>query len=352
MAVKGICIYASQLASCIGHNRFKKPSDALETVWQRVAPVCFEDALRRNGIKTTDEAVHDILTSNQAVRSLLVRAEGVTSTSTEVAQGYEHISRELARADLTATDRRLVDEAFRRTMYTSYGTRQESAALHKLAARIPCHQDETFYRMRVGQVHGVQVYVGGKIDAISDDGTTVIEIKNRINRLFHKLPLYEIIQVQTYLQLLPATESARLVECLTRHTGDVLMNVVPIERDQAFWDTRVVPKLLGFVSYVLRIIADPREQDLYLQSRRRAALVTQAMESFSEHVSSTSVSEHVSSTSVSEHVSSTSVSDDDGGAAADEPVEQHAENRQDDEGDPQAAQPVAVREDVAQGPAL
>ena len=327
MLVKGICIYASQLASCIGHNRFKKPSDALELVWQRIDPICFDDALRRNGIKTADEAVHDILTSNQAVRGLLVRAEEVTTTSIDVARGYEHISRELAHADLTATDRRLVDEAFRRTMYTSFGTRQESVALHKLAARLPCRQDDTFYRMHIGDVDGVPVYVGGKIDAISDDGTTIIEIKNRINRLFHKLPLYEIIQVQTYLQLLPHTESARLVECLTRHTGDVLMNVIPIERDQTFWDARVVPRLLGFVSYLLRIVSDPREQDLYLQSRRRAALVTHAMNTYA-----------------------VSVSDDDcGPAPTEQPIEHHAQHRQDDERHPQPAHSVAMCENVAEG---
>lgn len=332
MAVKGICIYASQLASCIGHNRFKKPSDALETVWQRVAPACFDDALRRNGIKTTEEAVHDILTSNQAVRSLLVRAEEVTTTSSEVAQGYEHISRELAHADLTATDRRLVDEAFRRTMYTSFGTRQESVALQKICARIPCRQDDTFYRAHVGQVDGVHVYVGGKIDAISDDGTTVIEVKNRINRLFHKLPLYEIIQVQTYLQLLPETESARLVECLTRHTGDVVMNVVPIERDQDMWDTLIVPKLMGFVSYLLRILTDPREQDLYLQSRRRAAMVAGAIQGRLKAASPVP----------------DSVSDNDSGAAPNQPVQEHAQDCQDDQGHPQAAQSVPMRQNIAQ----
>lgn len=335
--LKGICIYASQLASCVGHNRFKKPSDALETVWQRIAPACFEDALRRNGIKTADEAVRDILTSNQTVRNLLVRAEEATVTSHEVAQGYERISRQLAHADLTATDRRLVDEAFRRTMYTSFGTRQESVVLNKLAGHIPCRPDDTFYRMHIGDVHGVSVYIGGKIDAISDDGTTIIEIKNRINRLFHKLPVYEIIQVQTYLQLLPHTESARLVECLTRHTGDVIMNIIPIERDQGFWDARIVPRLLGFVSYVLRIITDPREQDLYLQSRRRASLVTHAMEAFAEDACSVA----------------DSVRDDDRGpAAADEPVQQHAQHGQHDERHPQAAQSVAVRENVAEGRAL
>jgi hypothetical protein len=280
--LNSICIYASQLASCINHNRFKKPSDALETVWQRVAPASFRDALARNGIKTQEEAVRDIMTSNQTVRSLLVHAEdALTTSSSEVARGYEEISTRLAEAELKWEERKLVDDAMKKTLYTSFGTRQESVAFQKIHARIPCRLDDTFYRSLVGEINGVQIFVGGKVDAISQDGCTVIEIKNRINRLFYKLPLYEIIQVQTYLHLLPHVQSAKLVECLTKDDGAVLMNTIPIERDETMWETYIVPKLQGFVKYLLQILDDPLEQDTYLQSRRRASLVTAAINSFS-----------------------------------------------------------------------
>jgi hypothetical protein len=277
-----ICIYASQLASCINHNRFKKPSDALETVWQRVAPASFREALTRNGIKTQEEAVRDIMTSNQTVKSLLVHAEdALTTTSGEVARGYEEITKKLEEAELKWEERKLVDDAMKKTLYTSFGTRQESVAFQKIHARIPCRLDDTFYRSPIGEVNGVTIFVGGKVDAISQDGSMVVEIKNRINRLFFKIPVYEIIQVQTYLQLLPEVENARLVECLTKDNGDVVMNMIPIERDQEMWDTYIVPKVKGFVSYLLRLLDDPAEQDTYLQSRRRASVVTAAINSIS-----------------------------------------------------------------------
>ena len=276
--LESVCIYASQLASCIGHNRFKKPNEALETIWQRVAPGSFRAALIRNGIKTQEEAVRDIMTSNQTVRNLLVHAEdALTSTSTEVARGYEDISQRLAEAELNWEERKLVDETMKKTMYTSYGTRQESVILEKLQARLPCQPDDTFYRAWLTEVDGVQVYVGGKIDAISDDRKTIVEIKNRINRLFYKLPAFEIMQVQAYLYLLQETESARLVECLTKDDGSVLMNVIPIDRDPELWDTIIIPKLTGFVRFLIKILEDPAAQDTYLQSRRRASMVTQAL---------------------------------------------------------------------------
>jgi len=63
-----------------------------------------------------------------------------------------------------------------------------------------------------------------------DDGSRVlVEIKNRTKRLFRKVPDYEYIQVQTYLQMLNL-ERARLVE---QFNSQVLSH--DIERDDEFW---------------------------------------------------------------------------------------------------------------------
>lgn len=271
-----LCLYASQLASCIGHNRFKKPNDALELVWQRVAPDSYREALLRNNIKTQEEAIRDIISSNETVRNLLVHAEdSVTVTSVDVARGYEDVSQRLVDAQLSWEEHRLVDEAMKKTFYTSFGTRQEGIALQHIRGKIACTPDDTFYRRWVTDVDGVAVSIGGKIDAISEDGSTIIEIKNRINRLFFKIPLYEHIQVLSYLFAVPDATRAVLIECLTREDGSVLTHEVPIHWDEEFWSSMVVPKVRGFVKYLLAILRDPAQQDAYLQNPRKTALVTQ-----------------------------------------------------------------------------
>lgn len=52
----------------------------------------------------------------------------------------------------------------------------------------------------------------GKIDRVEDiDGEAVIvEIKNRMKRLFNKVPDYEQIQVQTYMQIVNLQVNLRL----------------------------------------------------------------------------------------------------------------------------------------------
>ena len=312
--LRSVCIYASQLASCIGYNRFKKQSDALESVWQRVDPISFRDALARNGIKTQEEAVRDLMTSNDTVRTILVEAEDAqTKTSGDVARGYEASSQKLlAETALDREDRRLVDDALRKSLYTSFGNRQESVALDHVQGGVQCHPDDTFYRQHVLDVDGVTVFVGGKMDAISDDGHTIIELKNRINRLFYRIPMYEIIQVQAYLHVVPAARQAQLIECLTRDDGTMATNAVLVLPDEELWETVVLPGLVGFVRALIRVLRDPKIQDMYLQSRRRASLVAAL-------------------------------------AASQHPLYDCPRESQDDEREPQAAEAVAVRQNLTQG---
>ena len=279
--MRSLCIHASQVAACIGHNRFKKAHEARESVWQRVAPESFAAALARHGIKTADDAVRDIASSNATVRTLLVEAEEtLTKTSADVAKGYEDVSQRLADAQLTWEERRLVDDAMKKSMYTSFGTRQEHVVLSRISDTVvACAPDDTFYKQVIHEVDGTQVILGGRIDALSaDGGHTVVEIKNRINRLFYKLPVYEHIQVQCYLQLVETAERGVLVECLTREDGQVLLNAVHLERDEALWHGTILPRLRNFVAYLLKLLDSPEVQDAYLRHGKKAAFVSSLLD--------------------------------------------------------------------------
>ena len=275
--MQSVCIYASQLASCIGYNRFKKQCDALETVWKRVDPDGFAAALRRNHIKTQEEAVLDIMTSNDTVRSILVQAESaINTTSNDVARGYEIASSQLASSQLGVDEWRMVDDTVRKTLYTTFGNRREHDALQHVSETIQaCRPDETFYRARVAECDGVEIFVGGKLDGLSDDGTTIVELKNRVNRLFYKIPMYEVVQVQAYLHVVPTATNACLVECLTRDDGSIVTNTVHMRRDDFLWKDDIVPSLCRFVRVLLRVLSDVPLQDAYLQSRHRQSFFNQ-----------------------------------------------------------------------------
>lgn len=293
-----VCIYASQVAMCIGANKHKKISEALEIMWQRVAPAGFEAAMRRNNVKTEDEVAADIIRNNAEVKELVdLTLATPCQSSDQVAEQYTSVAKELRSVPLPEEERKLVDDVLKRNLYTSYGNLHEHSVLHYVRDNlgIQCHEDPTFYKLHQGTAEGAwggfPWYVGGKIDAINDQRTLLIEIKNRVNRLFYRVPFYEQVQVQAYLHLLDL-ERAVLIECLKTRTkpgGEedfqhpppdrdagpcTTINVIQIKRDRDLWHREIVPKLSGFVDFLGRIMSDEGLQDRYLQSRRRSAMVT------------------------------------------------------------------------------
>lgn len=292
-----VCVYASQVAVCIGANRHKKASDALEAMWARINPAGYRAALARNGLRTEDQNVTEILARAPGVKALVDKTVGAAcASSDDVAERYDSVARELrgVREALTPDEERLVDDVLKRNLYTTYGTQHEHRALRHIrdALHIDCHADPTFYKQRAGTVRGVPWFVGGKIDAITADRTLLVEIKNRVNRLFYRVPFYEVVQVQTYLELL-GLEQGVLVECLNSRaapppadlpapprasnvdggTEELHTNVVSIRRDRDLWTREIMPKLEAFVDYLLQLVGSAKMQDRYLQSPRRSVLV-------------------------------------------------------------------------------
>lgn len=271
-----VCVYASQVAMCIGANRHKKVSDAVMLMWQRIAPASFREAMRRNNLRTDEDVLSSLVEAHGEVRALVTRSmSGPTASSSQVASCYTGAAHELEHCALGAEERQLVDSVVKKNLYTAYGTRAESEMLQHVrdVMCIPCHADPTFYKVCMGHIDGIPWYVGGKIDAMSDDGHLLIEIKNRVNRLFYRAPAYEAVQVQTYLELLNVHQGA-LIECFKGDNG-VQTNVIPIARDKAFWKNEVVPKLQRFVTFVLRLLRDTALQDQFLTSKRPSAMVAQ-----------------------------------------------------------------------------
>lgn len=305
-----VCIYASQVAMCVGANKHKKISEAMDIVWQRTDPHSFRAALRRNRVKTDDEIAEGIIHTHTQVQHLVnLTLSAPCDSSDQVAKRYDAVSKELRAVSLHEEDRRLVEDVLKRNLYTTYGNVQESGVLQYVrdTLGIGCAEDPTFYKREQGVCEGpwgkLPWFVGGKIDAIDDSRTLLIEIKNRVNRLFYRVPFYEQLQVQTYLELLDL-ERGVLVECLrhqpsshsaggerdhvdtkdtkrdhaagdgTGEEADRAVNVISITRDRDLWAREIVPKLRGFVDFLARLLNDASLQDRYLQSRRRNAMVT------------------------------------------------------------------------------
>lgn len=84
------------------------------------------------------------------------------------------------------------------------------------------------YKMKLFTLENNSIYICGKIDGIEDN--QLIEIKNRRNRLFEFIPLYEQIQIEIYFRL-TGLETGKLIQNYNDTTSEFI-----IKKNDSLWD--------------------------------------------------------------------------------------------------------------------
>ena len=85
------------------------------------------------------------------------------------------------------------------------------------------------YKMKLFDISSHSIYICGKIDGIENN--SLIEIKNRRNRLFEFIPLYEKIQTEIYFRLTNLTQGK-----LIQNYNDT-QSIFDIHSDDELWNT-------------------------------------------------------------------------------------------------------------------
>jgi hypothetical protein len=238
--VKRVIIKASEVAACIGQHPFKKKHEVMDDMWKRYSPETFQ------GVTKTDRA-NVILQKSEAAQSILTdavsaRAKNSHDAETVFKEAAEKIE---TNTNLSKTEKSEVLDHIRSKVYTQFGTRSEDATSNKVESEdgVRLIRDDAFYTVDITTIHGTNYCITGRVDRIEErpDGSRVlVEIKNRTRCLFNEVRGYEMIQVQTYLQMLNM-QSARLVEQYNDQ-----MSSRNIERDDTLWSSVVLPKLVEF----------------------------------------------------------------------------------------------------------
>jgi hypothetical protein len=277
---RSIYINASRAAALLGHNKYAKQHQEFEAVWQKVCPVSYENAQRRNSVSSDASKLAEILRKEPEIRLACANAPSISaqsSSSAEVAAAHTATSSSLPVTSLSPKERALVRDELRARFFTSYGCHNETDVFRRVRDAHPgmniVEGGGVYYKRLMGSIRGIDWYIGGKIDAISGDGSCVIEIKNRVNRLFGKVADYEMVQLQWYLHLLPAARSALLVECYRPDANTVQLGSQRVDKDPGLWDIYMA-KTRVILEYLIDVLEDPGKQDFYMRSSRKSALLS------------------------------------------------------------------------------
>jgi hypothetical protein len=237
---KRVILKASDVAAIIGRHQYKSRDEIFNEYWKKYSPETFTG-------QTKKDRAEAILQTSSTAREVLKSALDVQAKdSSEVQKVFEQAKEQVnSDSKLSVTQKAEVIEHLRTQVYTTHGTRSEDRTADTVASTesVRLVRDELFHTLDVCEIDDVKFVICGKIDRIEErpDGSrTLVEIKNRTNRLFRRVVEYEFIQIQVYLQMMGLVH-ARLVE---QYNSQVLSH--PVDRDEEIWINEIMPGLRKF----------------------------------------------------------------------------------------------------------
>ena len=215
-----IC-YASKIAQCAGLH----PYAGQEELRGEVLKLLGKDD---DFVSTEDRAREAISKLDVSTRRLV---EGTMVESFSNAREIQDRLVEIEKTLETKEEGALIANALKSSMYTNHGNEKEGIIREKasttLEKKIATSNKFVVSREPLFAVNGVEVYVGGRHDGMTED-SKIVEIKTR-QRRFMGTPKYELVQIHAYM-VMHGVREAILVESLN---GEEKTHAV--EFDEGLW---------------------------------------------------------------------------------------------------------------------
>lgn len=252
-----IVIGASSVAAALSLNRHRTKDEVVAELLKKYAPTL------KSRPKTTAERAREVIASSPETASAVAAAVSArTDNGTEAVAVAATAKRKIERDEtLSPEQKRVAIDHARSAVYSRHGTRNEAVTCDAIQQQstegVRLEKDNSFHELEVCTVGDNTFVIVGRVDRIEvrdDDGTrTLVEVKNRMHRLFGRIPQYEFIQLQVYLQLLGLVHG-RLVE---QHDDEIAS--YPVVRDEELWSNELLPGLKGFCIELNSAMHPPEE---------------------------------------------------------------------------------------------
>ena len=245
-----ICIFASELASLIGLNNFKSPSETLYRIWHKNFTSDFERIYKNLGVKANlledKKAVFKKIAKKYDKKLDIDLNKCIDSKDIDGMMKKRQKLMEECK-DMDKNDKKKIEDSIINLTNTGFGTKNESRSIHIYTQMTgtPVINIADFYKRVLLKSNGYNWYVGGKIDGICAD-KTIIEVKNRMHKLFYNLREYEKIQTYSYMFILESKKS-QLVETYMKGQQPEV-NIIDVEFEEIYWNY-IYHRITIFVDY-------------------------------------------------------------------------------------------------------
>ena len=101
--------------------------------------------------------------------------------------------------------------------------------------------------------NNISICIGGKIDGINKNNGSIIEVKNRMHKLFYTLREYEKVQIMCYMHI-HNSNNGHLVEAHKKKDGTDI-NIIEVSYDNSYMND-IISKIYEFAKFYGKFIVN------------------------------------------------------------------------------------------------
>lgn len=245
----------SEIAIVTGDNPYKTKRDYLIDFWKKHDKCDYEKYTEiAKFVKETDQDIINKIVDSNKIDIKKELSECVKSKNTvKLNEVKKEIFKKME--GLNENDKKEITKSLNNVTNTKFGISNENdvTKLYESMTGNSIIKDDKYRKKIIYEHENFKIVICGKIDGFNNTNGSIIEIKNRINKLFYALRDYEKVQIMAYLHLFKANVG-HLVEAHKKE-DNTLINIIEVEYDKEFMDY-IFEKLLVFSIFFMNFLND------------------------------------------------------------------------------------------------
>lgn len=245
----------SDIAIITGDNTFKTKNDYLIDFWKKNYKTDFEKYKKLTQfIKETDNDIILNISSKNNVDISLELQKCKSSTNINDLQTIKKTILDKV-SNLSEVDKKEITKSITNVTNTKFGIKNEDdiTKLYESLSGNSIIKDNKYHKIKIFETNVAKIFIGGKIDGIDYNKSLIIEVKNRIHKLFYTLKNYEKVQIMCYMYLF-SCKKGHLVEAY-KTKEKPLINIIEVDFDEIYMND-ILQKILCFANFFCDFIND------------------------------------------------------------------------------------------------
>ena len=257
-------VQSSEVASLIGQNPYNPVEQAMLRFMKRVNYKKFKDLVKVINVNEVVLVVDALLKKNKTVRDLFYKA--INAKDNDMLQHYfEKIYEAIEETTYYKTMKESIQNEVKSRINKKRGNKYEHKGINqyeKKTKRTVTDRNSEMFEKIVKREEDYTIVLRAKIDGIDRTNDCLIEHKNRVNELFEKIPSYEKVQLEIYMNI-TKLGSCRLVQTHFEDTSE--LEFVPSTKR---WK-KIKFALINCIKRIHELMKEPDEMKRFMSKYRK-----------------------------------------------------------------------------------